>query len=104
LARPEGPGPKGQESFSPSLGFTLDELPRRGEAKLRLSRGFTAASPKTREPQLNRRVWLGEEELQNTRTTLIFFENSETKACDANILSQNPFKLAPGSWLLTPDS
>src|SRR5580700_11428039 len=41
-------GPEGPTEISPV--FTQDELPRRGGAKLRLSRGFTAASPKTREP------------------------------------------------------
>ena len=45
--RPNGlaDGPKGQENSAQGL----PELPRRGGAKLRLSRGFTAASPKTPE-------------------------------------------------------
>jgi hypothetical protein len=39
------------------------------------------------------------EELQEFRSCRIesahFSKNSETKACDANTLSQNPFKLSP---------
>jgi hypothetical protein len=45
-------GPKGDESAE-AQHFSLDQFPRRGRAKLRLSRGFTLGlAPTTSPPQI----------------------------------------------------